>query len=331
MHGVDGLWGRLWKTNVPPKVRSFLWRAARNNLPSKERLLSRGVAVGGECETCKSSFENLWHTFFFCSFAEDCWRCSDLGQYISNITNSCDSFVEALFCIIGGNNEELTARVCMVLWQIWKDRNRAIWEGVFPVPARSVLQAAEARIEWLLAREKRSVQHPSSSPAVTCGGWHPLPLEYVKCNVDATFFSDINAVGIGIVVRSHDGNFVTGKSMKLMGLRRVDEGELIGIKEALSWLKFLGLSRGWVESDCKRACEALCSSERNISEMGTLAAFCRKELASMPDIQVNHVRREHNGIAHFLAKAARDFDTHHVWNEPPLAVEGHFHLPCSCV
>ncbi|XP_057802912.1 uncharacterized protein LOC131018204 [Salvia miltiorrhiza] len=183
MYSVDGLWNKLWKVKVPPKVRNFLWRAARNNLPSKEQLLSRGVVVGGECETCKTSIENLWHKF---SFAR-----------LRRLAGA---------QIIGGSNEELKARVCMVMWQIWKDRNGVIWKGVLPSPGRSTSLAAECRVEWLLARRKRTAQNPQAPPATS----------------------------IGIVIRDHEGQFMTGKSLRFLGLHRVEEGELMGIKEALS-------------------------------------------------------------------------------------------------
>lgn len=34
-------WRRLWKLNVPGKVKNFLWRAVKNVLPTTDNLLSR--------------------------------------------------------------------------------------------------------------------------------------------------------------------------------------------------------------------------------------------------------------------------------------------------
>ena len=39
------LWRKLWRLNVPPKVRMFLWRACSNVLPTRENLHRRRVQV----------------------------------------------------------------------------------------------------------------------------------------------------------------------------------------------------------------------------------------------------------------------------------------------
>ncbi|XP_057791345.1 uncharacterized protein LOC131008488 [Salvia miltiorrhiza] len=328
---VDGHWSKLWQIKIPPSIRRFIWRAARNNLPSNERLLSRGISVGGTCDTCKSNIENLWHTFFACPFAKDCWRHIGFMGHIDDITSRSESFTDALFLIIGDNNADRRAKVCMVMSQIWKDRNGVIWKGSTPTPARSITLAIDRWLDWILARRKLAYQEPPSPVINSCVGWHSLQSGAVLCNVDAAFFSESNNVGIGIAIRSSEGNFIVGKVMTFVGLPKIVEGELVGIKEALSWLKELGYLQGRVESDCMQACEAIASGERNISEMGSLAAFCREELSLMPGFQLQHVKRARNVIAHDLAKVSRDFCTHHVWNEPPMFVVGHLHLPCSCV
>ncbi|XP_057803521.1 uncharacterized protein LOC131018835 [Salvia miltiorrhiza] len=327
---VEGQWASLWKLKVPPKVRNFLWRAGRNNLPTKDKLFSRGITVGGECVLCRTGFENLWHLFFQCPFADECWRISNLQPLIEAVVDSCKSFSEAHFKIMGGSVEETTARICMTLWQIWKDRNTVVWKNATLSPANSILQAAHARAEWLLAWSRRPQRNSQPEAATICKGWHPLPLGNVKCDVDAAFFKDDYSMGIWLVLRDHEGAYILGKSVKMLGLRSVEEGELIGIKEALSWLKDLGYTCGWIDSDSKRACDAVSSGERNITELGVIVALCRADLLLSPDIRLRHIRRNQNTIAHCLAKAARDITTQHVWNEPPTFVVGHLHVPCSC-
>ncbi|KAL8523243.1 hypothetical protein ACS0TY_013276 [Phlomoides rotata] len=59
-------------------------------------------------------------------------------------------------------------------------------------------------------------------------------------NVDATFFHKSMQMGIGVVVHDENGDFVCEKSILLSSLFRVDEGEAIGVLEALSWVKSFG-------------------------------------------------------------------------------------------
>ncbi|XP_057793059.1 uncharacterized protein LOC131009666 [Salvia miltiorrhiza] len=214
---------------------------------------------------------------------------------------------------------------------VCKEGNKALWEGVLPNPVRTVALAGSCREEWLNAHS--TVGHATTTGAAAavprgCSGWHNIPEGSIRCGVDAAFFTSMNAMGIGIVIRDHEGNFLAGKSVKIRGLQAVDEGELMGIKEALSWLKELGLMHGSIESDSKLACDAINKNERSINEKGIIVACCRRDLVLLPDIRVMHIRRNQNAIAHCFAKAARDVAKLHVWNEPPSFVEGHLD-PCS--
>lgn len=67
-------WSKLWRLNVPHKVKTFLWRFCRNNVPVRNRLKSRGVDLPIICPMCDSDVEHLLHVFFDCPFASSCWQ-----------------------------------------------------------------------------------------------------------------------------------------------------------------------------------------------------------------------------------------------------------------
>lgn len=75
-YGVEGNWKKLWALMVPPKVKLFLWRAAHNILPTKIRLISKGMEVGEECGMCGGGYEDVWHSLVSCDFATKCWQIS---------------------------------------------------------------------------------------------------------------------------------------------------------------------------------------------------------------------------------------------------------------
>ena len=56
VHGVT--WTKIWKLKVPPKVRTFLWRACPNCLPTRDNL-SRKVQVEAICEFCRQEPETV--------------------------------------------------------------------------------------------------------------------------------------------------------------------------------------------------------------------------------------------------------------------------------
>ena len=48
----SGFWAKLWKLDVPPKVRVFWWRVLHNSLPAKLELLRRHIEKESYCEVC---------------------------------------------------------------------------------------------------------------------------------------------------------------------------------------------------------------------------------------------------------------------------------------
>lgn len=66
-------WGKIWKLAIPHKVKVFLWRFCRNNIPVRIRLRWKGVNVPILCPMCERDVEHLLHVFFDCAFAYQCW------------------------------------------------------------------------------------------------------------------------------------------------------------------------------------------------------------------------------------------------------------------
>lgn len=81
--------------------------------------------------------------------------------------------------------------------------------------------------------------------------WTAPSIGTVKCNVDAVFFDDINTAGVSMVVRDEEGKFLVARTKLIKGLGCVKEGEAIGLLEALSWLRNLGLPSIIFEVDAK--------------------------------------------------------------------------------
>ena len=58
--GLDRpIWKKIWKLNIPPKVRNFLWRACSNILPTRENLHRRRVQMEPWCELCCQCTETV--------------------------------------------------------------------------------------------------------------------------------------------------------------------------------------------------------------------------------------------------------------------------------
>ena len=75
---IHRFWKRLWRLQVPHKVRHFTWRACRGILPTKENLFRKGIQLDVCCEECKEDVEFVGHLLWSCSRAKEVWQCTKL-------------------------------------------------------------------------------------------------------------------------------------------------------------------------------------------------------------------------------------------------------------
>uniref|UniRef100_A0A7N2N060 Reverse transcriptase zinc-binding domain-containing protein n=1 Tax=Quercus lobata TaxID=97700 RepID=A0A7N2N060_QUELO len=74
MDGVSKVWKGMWKIKTPNKIRHFLWRAARDSLPTKQNLCQRHVLVDASCPLCDEHTESLMHCLWLCDHAKAVWK-----------------------------------------------------------------------------------------------------------------------------------------------------------------------------------------------------------------------------------------------------------------
>jgi hypothetical protein len=63
----------------------------------------------------------------------------------------------------------------------------------------------------------------------------PTPGRY-KCNIDASFSTSLNRVGLGMCLRDDDGAFVLARTEWFAPLCDVEVGEAVGLHTALDWI-----------------------------------------------------------------------------------------------
>ena len=60
----------IWKCNVPPKTKFFIWKICLDRLPTKDRLERSHVFTAQECVFCNFHKESDDHLFYECDFAK---------------------------------------------------------------------------------------------------------------------------------------------------------------------------------------------------------------------------------------------------------------------
>ncbi|XP_019181959.1 PREDICTED: uncharacterized protein LOC109177106 [Ipomoea nil] len=124
--------------------------------------------------------------------------------------------------------------------------------------------------------------------------------EKKKLNVDAALDSTHRKMGFGLLLRDANGCFVAARQIPWHGLFRSDEAEVMGVKEALKWLKELNVDCVEVEMDGPKVitrlqiCKVFTSFDLILDDI-------RKLANDFVNLSFLFAKRSANRIAHFLA------------------------------
>lgn len=164
----------------------------------------------------------------------------------------------------------------------------------------------------------------------SCKAWHPPPSSFVKANIDVALFADSKEMGFVIVLHNEWGRHLFSRTHVMPGTYLPEEGEAIGLHEALSWIKDLGISRVIIEMDAKIVVDTVNEVISPNSILGDIVDGCKRALLNSPNFSVRWIPRDANVTAHRLARSARSFSSPHYWVERPTCVDGLPDISCTC-
>uniref|UniRef100_A0A803PYL0 RNase H type-1 domain-containing protein n=1 Tax=Cannabis sativa TaxID=3483 RepID=A0A803PYL0_CANSA len=124
---------------------------------------------------------------------------------------------------------------------------------------------------------------------------------------------DQQKLGIGAIIRSHDGMVVAALSKVVQGSFRSDEMEAKALFHALNWVSQSQLSITHIETDALRVSTALNSTKSDLSCFSDLIFDIRCLLSFFPSVLVSHAKRSANQAAHGLARFALGLDEDISW------------------
>eukprot|EP00253_Pinus_taeda_P008935 PITA_08935 len=74
-------WKIIWKSEVIPKIKFFIWLLLKGKVLTAENLSKRGINGPSRCPNCCTAEETMFHLFIDCPFARRCWtKMSSLGN-----------------------------------------------------------------------------------------------------------------------------------------------------------------------------------------------------------------------------------------------------------
>jgi len=117
-------------------------------------------------------------------------------------------------------------------------------------------------------------------------------------------FEQQNCFGICMCIQNHRGLFVKAATIWYEGKSLPQEAEAVGLRDAISWIRRLGLSKVLIELDCKLVVDNIFYRKSNQSEFGSIIFECRSLLKHYPNFKINFVMGQANFVSHTLTRAS---------------------------
>ncbi|KAF2300960.1 hypothetical protein GH714_018610 [Hevea brasiliensis] len=140
-------WKNFLALALPPKIQNFMWRASCDILPTKSKLIQKGVSVNGGCLLC-GAVEDLLHVLS-CLVAMNCWNLLNV-----HVDTAISSFADFFFQYLSSNDKCSVENLCAVLWNIWAHRNFLLWQGRQPDALHIFSSALKFIQEWQEAQQR---------------------------------------------------------------------------------------------------------------------------------------------------------------------------------
>ncbi|KEH18827.1 hypothetical protein MTR_8g028785 [Medicago truncatula] len=267
----NGFSGGIWNLKVPPKAKN----------------MSRGVNCLSSCVFCHDPHADCYHLFFRCCTAVGIWRSKGLWQVIEPLLHRFDDASEIIFYLLE-HGTAVQYELVTIMWSIWKSRNNKLWQQVTESNGNIIERAKHLLEDWRNANKKQQAQAYQQGNAaavmqpiiqqVTAGRieenrWKKPRRGRLKCNVDASFSSSTNKVGV------------------------VDIGEALVLHHAIRWVHELQLQNVDFEVDSKRVADYFNQGNGDVTEFGIIMDSNRHYCSLfLPNSRVEFSRRQANRV-----------------------------------
>ncbi|KAM6561787.1 hypothetical protein CsatA_031026 [Cannabis sativa] len=245
--------------------------------------------------------ESVLHCLVTCRVVKLCWNQVGIGTVVTPGSG----FLDWCWGVFQHATSDQLCLMATICWAVWGARNDLVWNGKAVHPDNVVEFAKKYLDQWKNARQS---DFDTSYSTFQAGDgnehWCPPHSDSIKINVDAALFERNRSYGFGLVARDSNGLLIEGHTALVYGAVELVLAEVLGIKEALSWIKEAKWQNVTLESDCLCAVQAIRSSLDMISTFGLIVKDCKSLIASLTNVSISFVKRSANLVAHNFAKAA---------------------------
>ncbi|XP_031106177.1 uncharacterized protein LOC116010810 [Ipomoea triloba] len=279
--GAFNQWVSLWKIKVPPKWKTFLWRALSDILPVTTNLLLKRVEVDPTCPMCGQGHEDVMHALVMCDYSQLVWHVASLPT----LSIVGDSFCMWFSDVLNSLTEQEIGFVMAVLYYIWWARNSAVWDGALPLPRKVVSMVSASLHAW------RNTHAQTMAGSDHAGGATHTQPQRPTCFFDASLHPDTCKASFGAVLFSAQGEFTAACSGPLPDCFSPLMAEAAACKAALTWIRERGLMDVTILTDCAQLNTMLHSATVSFSYVGLMLDACKATISTFNSCFISFIPR----------------------------------------
>ncbi|XP_060974644.1 uncharacterized protein LOC133039726 [Cannabis sativa] len=216
------------------------------------------------------------------------------------------------------NTSEFEIKIWKIAWRLHVPPkvHQLMWRALSgclatkPHSATTLIHGPRRAAHGSLGDSRNAQQRRMGSLLVPTGSrmdlehWVKPVMGKIKVNVDGAIFASDGRFGAAGVARDYQGRFIEGFTVLRVG--RVDSAmaELVGVKEALNWIKRKQWGPVEVETASLVVIQAVQSTVDIPSPFGLQVAACHSLMADLPLVTINFVKRSVNKAVHCLAHSS---------------------------
>lgn len=290
----------IWTPPLLPKLKHFLWKCARNVLPTGDNLHRRNITTDTLCLRCDDQ-ESLLHLLFHCPFASEVWDLVPWSSLFDSTTSV--SFKEEL---ASSHKQIILPPVGVtsnlfpwVVWNIQTSRNQLLFDKRASTLQEVLIKATIACREWDGAQSnliKLAQDKPLHLPP-------PQPSsDIVVCYTDAAWNSTCRAADVAWIFTDRHGTQISRGSCYQDNVSSPFLAEALAIRCALIHASSLNQDQIWLHSDSQGLVTAINKNRRSIELFGVLAYVESLISTAFSFVYVSFISSRFNGPADQLVK-----------------------------
>ena len=153
------IYSTVWRSWAPAKCKIFLWMALQRKILTVDVLLLRGRDNNYFCPLCERNLETPTHLLLDCPWSRYAWeKIAQLAHALALLPASWDGLVSIKAWLVACHGKAREDRkkgtlsiIQLMAWEIWRERNRRIFQQEYLGRERFIEKAREEIRLWNMA------------------------------------------------------------------------------------------------------------------------------------------------------------------------------------